>query len=87
MQIADLEVFNHAVSAKKFRIIQMFLELGYNVLLSDIDIIVLRVLPLFPSMMVSGENTFQKMTLLMCCSQDRKFVVKIQTVQSLNLQE
>ena len=43
-QIADLEVFNHAVSAKKFRIIQMFLELGYNVLLSDIDIIVLRVL-------------------------------------------
>ena len=43
VQIANLEVFNHAVSAKKFRIIQMFLELGYNVFLSDIDIVVLRV--------------------------------------------
>jgi len=44
VQVADLQVFNHAVSAKKFRIIQMFLELGYNVFLSDIDIAVLRVL-------------------------------------------
>ena len=51
MQVPDLQVFNHAVSAKKFRIIQIFLELGYNVLLSDIDIIVLRVLPQLTSLL------------------------------------
>ena len=33
---------NHAVSAMKFRILKPFLELGYGVLLSDVDIITLR---------------------------------------------
>lgn len=41
-KVANLEVFNHAVSSKKFRIIQMFLELGWNVFLADIDIVILR---------------------------------------------
>jgi hypothetical protein len=45
VQVANLEVFNHAVSSKKFRIIQMFLELGWNVFLADIDIVILRVPP------------------------------------------
>ncbi len=34
---------NHAISALKFKIIQEFLELGWNVLLSDVDIIVVQV--------------------------------------------
>jgi len=33
---------NHAVSALKFTILQDFLELGYSVLLSDVDIVTLR---------------------------------------------
>lgn len=33
---------NHAVSGLKFKILQRFLKLGYAVLLSDVDIIVLR---------------------------------------------
>jgi len=33
---------NHAVSGLKFKILQRFLNLGYAVLLSDVDIIVLR---------------------------------------------
>ncbi|EIE20571.1 hypothetical protein COCSUDRAFT_37807 [Coccomyxa subellipsoidea C-169] len=33
---------NHAISALKFKIIQEFLELGWNVLLSDVDIIVVQ---------------------------------------------
>ena len=33
---------NHAVSALKFRILKQFMELGYSVLLSDVDIITLR---------------------------------------------
>lgn len=34
---------NHAISALKFKIIKEFLDLGYNVLLSDIDIVWLDV--------------------------------------------
>ena len=34
---------NHAISALKFKIIQEFLELGWNALLSDVDIIVVQV--------------------------------------------
>jgi len=34
---------NHAISALKFVIIKEFLELGWNVLLSDIDIVVVQV--------------------------------------------
>ena len=34
---------NHAVSALKFEIIREFLELGWNVLLSDIDVVVVQV--------------------------------------------
>ena len=34
---------NHAISALKFEIIREFLELGWNVLLSDIDIVVVQV--------------------------------------------
>lgn len=34
---------NHAISALKFKIIQEFLELGWNVLLSDVDVIVVQV--------------------------------------------
>ncbi|CAL8464975.1 g4510 [Coccomyxa elongata] len=33
---------NHAISALKFKIIQEFLELGWNVLLSDVDVIVVQ---------------------------------------------
>ena len=36
-------MFNHAVSAKKFRIIEDILRLGWSVLLSDIDVLVLKV--------------------------------------------
>ena len=48
MQIAKVEQIagnNHAVSAQKFQIIKAFLELGWNVLLSDIDVVVLKVSP------------------------------------------
>lgn len=34
---------NHAISALKFKIIHEFLDLGYSVLLSDIDIVWLEV--------------------------------------------
>lgn len=34
---------NHAISALKFKIIKEFLDLGYSVLLSDIDIVWLDV--------------------------------------------
>lgn len=34
---------NHAVSAMKFGILRHFLELGYSVLLSDVDIAILQV--------------------------------------------
>lgn len=34
---------NHAISALKFKIIQEFLQLGWNVLLSDVDIVVIAV--------------------------------------------
>lgn len=34
---------NHAISALKFKIILEFLELGWNVLLSDVDIVVVQV--------------------------------------------
>lgn len=34
---------NHAISALKFKIIQEFLQLGWNVLLSDVDVIVVQV--------------------------------------------
>ena len=34
---------NHAISALKFEIIKEFLVLGWNVLLSDIDIVVVQV--------------------------------------------
>ena len=37
---------NHAISALKFKIILEFLELGWNVLLSDVDIVVTKVMPL-----------------------------------------
>ncbi|CAL5229301.1 g12600 [Coccomyxa viridis] len=33
---------NHAISALKFKIIQEFLELGWNVLLSDVDVVVVQ---------------------------------------------
>ncbi len=33
---------NHAISALKFKIIREFLELGWNVLLSDVDIVVVQ---------------------------------------------
>ncbi len=36
---------NHAISALKFRILREFLELGYSVLLSDIDVVWLDVSP------------------------------------------
>ena len=35
---------NHAISALKFKIIREFLELGWNVLLSDVDIVVVQVI-------------------------------------------
>ena len=35
---------NHAISALKFEIIKEFLLLGWNVLLSDIDVVVVQVL-------------------------------------------
>ena len=40
---------NHAISALKFKIIQEFLELGWNVLLSDVDVVVVqvRLIPIF----------------------------------------
>ena len=34
---------NHAISALKFKIIREFLELGWNVLLSDVDVILIQV--------------------------------------------
>ncbi|KAK4481467.1 hypothetical protein RD792_012366 [Penstemon davidsonii] len=34
--------FNHAVSALKFRILREFLQLGYSILLSDVDIVYLQ---------------------------------------------
>jgi hypothetical protein len=34
---------NHAISALKFKIIREFLDLGWNVLLSDVDIVVVQV--------------------------------------------
>ena len=37
---------NHAISALKFKIIREFLELGWNVLLSDVDVILVQVMPL-----------------------------------------
>lgn len=39
---------NHAISALKFKIIKEFLDLGYSVLLSDIDIVWLDVSPHSP---------------------------------------
>lgn len=33
---------NHAVSAMKFGILKQFIELGYSVLLSDVDIVVVQ---------------------------------------------
>ena len=38
-------MYNHAISAKKFRIIEAILELGWNVLLSDIDVLVVKASP------------------------------------------
>ena len=35
---------NHAISALKFKVLQEFLELNWHVLLSDVDIVTLRVL-------------------------------------------
>ena len=34
---------NHAISALKFKILQEFLELNWHVLLSDVDIVTLKV--------------------------------------------
>lgn len=34
---------NHAISALKFKVLQEFLELNWNVLLSDVDIVTLQV--------------------------------------------
>lgn len=34
---------NHAISALKFKIIREFLELGWNVLLSDVDVVIVQV--------------------------------------------
>lgn len=42
LQIDNTAVYNHAISAKKFRIIESILKLGWNVLLSDIDVLVLK---------------------------------------------
>ena len=45
MQISDSQKDvgqNHAVSGLKFKILQRFLQLGYAVLLSDVDIITLQ---------------------------------------------
>ena len=39
---------NHAISALKFKIIREFLELGWNVLLSDVDVILVQVQTLRP---------------------------------------
>ena len=36
---------NHAISALKFKILREFLQLGWNVLLSDIDVVVIQVCP------------------------------------------
>jgi hypothetical protein len=36
---------NHAISALKFKIIKEFLELGWAVLLSDVDVILVQVAP------------------------------------------
>jgi hypothetical protein len=33
---------NHAISALKFKIVREFLELGWSVLLSDVDIVVVQ---------------------------------------------
>lgn len=33
---------NHAVSGLKFKVLQKFLQLGYSVLLSDVDIVTLQ---------------------------------------------
>ena len=46
MQIETTAVYNHAISAKKFRIIEAILQLGWNVLLSDIDVLVLKASPI-----------------------------------------
>lgn len=42
LQIENTAVYNHAISAKKFRILEGILQLGWNVLLSDIDVLVLK---------------------------------------------
>lgn len=34
---------NHAISALKFKILREFLALGWNVLLSDVDVVVVQV--------------------------------------------
>ena len=36
---------NHAISALKFKILREFLQLGWNVLLSDLDVVVIQVCP------------------------------------------
>lgn len=40
--MADSNEDNHGTSAQKFHILRQFLELGYRVLLSDVDVVVLR---------------------------------------------
>ena len=67
---------NHAISALKFKIIQEFLELGWNVLLSDVDVVIVQVsshaacvcaLPLWSSF----EDDYSCRSTAMRCSQER----------------
>jgi hypothetical protein len=48
---------NHAISALKFRIIQEFLELGWNVLLSDVDVVVIQVRSMLSAIMPAAVSS------------------------------
>lgn len=39
---ADTALSNHGISARKFQLIKEVLKLGYNLMLSDVDIVVLQ---------------------------------------------
>lgn len=41
-KLADKQASNHGISSLKFQILREFLILGYNVLLSDVDIVTLQ---------------------------------------------
>ena len=47
---------NHAVSGLKFKILQQFLNLGYAVLLSDVDIVTLQVRPVLHGLHSTGDS-------------------------------